>query len=156
MKPLSIHPLRPLVLCLAVLTAGVVMYLLRLSPHKTPNEAICALTGYSFVYAGETNRIEVSRTTRHFTKQHPMMPYLELVAQEFVKCDWPRDLPVEISETETHVIVTWPSMPQILGLKNAFGSGYRKQIIIDKKTKKIISNLVGLKQKGKSSISAIV
>lgn len=150
MKPFTKYSLFSLVLCLATLMAGVVMYLLRLSPHKTPNEAICALTGYSFVYAGETNRIEVSRPTRHFTTQHPMMPYLELVAQEFVKCDWPREIPVEITETEKHIIVTWPSMPQILGLKNAFGAGYRKQIIIDKKTKKIISNLVGLRQKGKT------
>ena len=147
MKPFTKSTLFSFMLCLAVLLAGVVTYLLRLSPNEKENDAISALSGYSFVYAGETNRIEVCSATQHFTKPHPMIEYLELVAQEFEKCDWPKDIPVEITETKTHIIVTWPSMPQILGLKNAFGAGYRKQVIIDKRTKKIISNLVGLMQR---------
>ena len=104
------------------------------------------LPEYFFVFEGQTNYISKASTHKEFLNQHPMIEYLELVAQEFAKCDWPQDIPVEITETKTHIIVTWPSMPQILGIKNAFGAGYRKQIIIDKSTKKIISNLVGLIQ----------
>ncbi len=53
------------------------------------------------------------------------------------------EFPIRIKETETQVILTWPGQVELLGLEICWGSAYRVEIVIDKKTMKIISALSG-------------
>ena len=74
-----------------------------------------------------------------------MMPYLELVVDRLEKKTWARDWPIRVQETETQVIITLPSWMEQLGMTGptVFDAGYGLQVIIDKKTNKIISALQG-------------
>ena len=100
--------------------------------------------GYSFIYNGETNLIERKRSARVFTEQHPMMPYLEIFLEYFkYRPNWSYSDPILIQETETQVIITLPSWAERMGHKRYWGSSYNMQVIIDKKTKAVVSALQG-------------
>ena len=111
----------------------------------TPQEQIAMETypGFSFVFNGTTNRIVKARNVREFTNQHPMIPYLIPIVEDFKRCNWSKDDPFKIEETETQVIIRLPSYGELKGIPIIWDSGWRLRVIFDKKTKNIISALQG-------------
>ena len=107
--------------------------------------AMEALPGYFFVFEGKTNHIVRAKSHDAFLDQHPMMPYLELVADRLEKRPWARDFAIRIQETETQVVISLPSWAEQLGMTGpgVFHSGYSLQVTIDKKTMKIVSAYQG-------------
>lgn len=103
------------------------------------------LPGYRFSFEGKTNLIVQAVSHRKFLDQHPMMPYLEIVVDRLERKPWTRDRVIRVQETETQIVITMPSWAEHLGMTGptVFDAGYSRQIIIDKKTKKIISAVVG-------------
>ena len=99
--------------------------------------------GFSFVFNGTTNRIEKANDVRGFTNQHTMITYLIPIVEDFKRCNWSKNDPFRIEETETQVIVTLPSYGELKGIPIYWGSGWRLRVIFDKKTKTIISALQG-------------
>ena len=107
--------------------------------------AMEALPGYFFVFEGKTNHIVRAKSHDAFLDQHPMMPYLELVADRLEKRSWARDFAIRIQETETQVVISLPSWMERLGMigPTVFDAGYSLQVTIDKKTMKIVSAYQG-------------
>lgn len=107
--------------------------------------AMEALPGYFFVFEGKTNHIVRAKSHDAFLDQHPMMPYLELVADRLEKRPWARDFAIRIQETETQVVISLPSWAEQRGMTRpgVFHSGYSLQVTIDKKTMKIVSAYQG-------------
>jgi len=103
------------------------------------------LPGYRFSFDGKTNLVVKAASHKKFLDQHPMMPYLEIVVDRLERKPWTRDRVIRVQETETQIVITVPSWAEHLGLTGptVFDAGYSRQIIIDKKTKKIISAVVG-------------
>ena len=72
------------------------------------------------------------------------MPYLGLVAEKFRVYNWPKEWPVRINETETAVIITWPSEGEFLEERRSLWSApYLLEVVIDKKNMRIVSALRG-------------
>ena len=103
------------------------------------------LPGYRFSFDGKTNLIVRAASHGKFLDQHPMMPYLEIVVDRLERNSQTRDLVIRVQETDSQVIISVPSWMEQLGITGptVFDAGYSRQIIIDKKTKKIISAVVG-------------
>ena len=99
--------------------------------------------GFSFVFNGTTNRIVKAHNVRAFTSQHPMIPYLIPIVEDFKRCNWSKDDPFRIEETETQVIIRLPSYGELKGIPIIWDSGWRLRVFFDKKTKTIISALQG-------------
>ena len=137
-----------LLLVLSV-SAGILLLVRTRTTHPNLSEqeklAMEKLPGYFFVFEGKTNHIMCAKSHETLMEQHPMMPYLELVVDRLEKRPWAKDWPIRLQETETQVIITLPSWAEQLGMTGptVFHAGYSLQVIIDKKTKKIISALQG-------------
>lgn len=112
---------------------------------KQEKLAMDKLPGYFFVFEGTTNHIVSARSHKAFLAQHPMMPYLEPVIERLEKRPWAKDFAIRIQETETQVIISLPSWAEQRGMAGptVFHSGYSLRVVIDKKTKTIISALQG-------------
>ena len=129
--------------------AGILLLVRTRTTHPDLSEqeklALEKLPGYFFVFEGKTNHIMRAKSHETLMEQHPMMPYLELVVDRLGKRPWARDWPIRMQETETQIIITLPSWMEQLGMTGptVFDAGYELQVIIDKKTKKIISALQG-------------
>ena len=143
----KLYPVNRKTLVASISTAAVITCLVgiwqRAVPTPEERKAMDILPGYSFVFEGRTNVIRRVSGIRAFRRQHPMMPYLNLTAEIFRTYNWPMEFPIRIKETETQVILTWPGQIELLGLEICWGSAYRVEIVIDKKTMKIISALSG-------------
>ena len=107
------------------------------------HEAQRVFPGYSFVFEGKTNVIRNAKTIRGFVGQHPMVAYLDLFVEPFKEFNWEKDYPFYIEETDDAVIMTLPPYQELLGLTNCFGSDFTLQIIVNKKTRMVVSALGG-------------
>ena len=98
--------------------------------------AMEALPGYFFVFEGQTNYISQATTHKAFLRQHPMMPYLELVTERLEQRPWAREFAIRVWETDTEVVITLPSRAERFGVTGPglFDSGYNLKVTIDKKT----------------------
>ena len=107
--------------------------------------AMKALPGYFFVFEGQTNYISQATTHKAFLRQHPMMPYLELVTERLEQRPWAREFAIRVWETDTEVVITLPSRAERFGVTGPglFDSGYNLKVTIDKKTMTIISAFQG-------------
>ena len=114
------------------------------TPTKEEIEAMDILPGYMFEYDGNTNVINQYGRIKQFQAQHRLMPYLVMVADSFKVYNWPKAWPIRIRETENNVIVTWPSEGEFLEERRFLWSApYLQEVVIDKKTMKIVSALRG-------------
>ena len=114
------------------------------TPTKEEIAAMEILPGYMFISEGNTNIITCSKSLRHFRTQQRLMPYLLLVADKFKVYDWPKEWPIRINETQNEVIITWPAEGEFLEERRfPWGAPYLLEVIIDKKTMKIVSAIRG-------------
>ena len=114
------------------------------APTKEESAALEILPGYMFVVEGNTNVINQYGSIKRFQSQHRLMPYLGLVAEKFRVYNWPKEWPVRINETETAVIITWPSEGEFLEERRSLWSApYLLEVVIDKKNMRIVSALRG-------------
>ena len=113
-------------------------------PKQSVDEGRTILPGYSVVYQGNTNTLKRAWCSAAFARQHPMMPYLELVAPRLKFYEWPQKWPIRIEETESTVVIILPDQRE-LGLvpPMSFSSGYMLKVVIDKKTMQIIDATQG-------------
>jgi hypothetical protein len=111
---------------------------------KSDTESRTVLPGYSVIYQGNTNTLKRAWCSAAFARQHPMMPYLELVAPRLKFYEWPQKWPIRIEETESTVVIILPDQRE-LGLvpPMSFSSGYMLKVVIDKKTMQIIDATQG-------------
>ena len=127
--------------CIVLLAGVIVFFRNRETPTENERLAMDILPGYSFVFNGKTNVIERSGDVHAFRNQHSMMPYLNLTAEKFRIYHWSKEHPIEIKETETEVVLTWPSRAKLRGAKIYWGSPYLLEVVVDKTTMKIVSAL---------------
>ena len=127
-----------LLFLVAVLAATAVHWTFSQHSKRFPpeeKETMEFLSGYSFLFEG--SRIEIKRkwTYQSFLSQHRMMPFLEKIAPRLKSYGWTKDRPpIEISETESTVIVivpVWPPPPE--DATGWFGWDYTFKMIFDKR-----------------------
>ena len=111
----------------------------RLSPQE--KEAMEYLPGYSFVLDGKRIEIKKKWTHKAFLAQHDMLPFLEQMVPQLQSWNWTKDRPpMEITETESTIVVTiprWPPKPKVTYAW--FGADYCSQVTFDKETGMVIS-----------------
>ena len=132
-------------LCLIVIVTFAVLILCKTSNDSDMKEARRILPGYSIVFEGHTNVIQRCGSLRAFSKQHEMMDFLQIFAQEMEYYNHPTNHPILIHETDERVIIQLPSRAlfEPYNWTIYWGSYYKFKMEIDKKTKKIISALRG-------------
>ena len=126
-----------------VFCAGAIAWLLKGSSHAGMTEseraAMAKMEGQVCVVDGQTNVVGTTGPTWSFLTREDIRPHLELIVEESERCNWKQSDPIRFAETDDFIIVTWPSQPELLGLTIYWGSAYRKELVIDKKTGKVIS-----------------
>ncbi len=132
---------------LCIFAIAILSFLLRgeVRNTKAQKEARRILTGYSIVFDGHTNEIQRCGSLRAFSQQHEMMEYLQIFAPKVEFYHHPTNHPIMIYETKERVILELPSrfLFEPYNWKIFWGSYYNFRMEIDKKTKKVLMELVG-------------
>ena len=131
--------------CLTVFAVFGYLFHRKTSNTEALKEARRILPGYSIAFNGQTNVIQRCGSLRAFSRQHEMMEYLQIFAQEMEYYNHPTNHPILIHETEDTIIIELPSryLFEPYNWTIFWGSYYNFKMEIDKKTKKIISALRG-------------
>ena len=108
-------------------------------------EARVLLPGYKIVFEGHTNEIQRCLSLRTFSKQHEMMEYLQIFAPYLKVFHHPKNHPIYIFETEDRIILELPCkyLFEPYNWDVFWGGAYNFRLEIDKKTKKVLKELVG-------------
>ena len=108
-------------------------------------EARLLLPGYTIVFEGHTNEIQRCGSPQTFSQQHEMMEYLQIFAPYLKIFDHPKNNPIYIFETEDRIIIELPCkyLFEPYNWKIFWGGAYNFRLEIDKKTKKVLKELVG-------------
>ncbi len=132
-------------LCVTIIGALVFFFQGETANNEALKEARRILPGYSIAFNGQTNVIQRCGSLRAFSRQHEMMEYLQIFAQEMEYYNHPTNHPILIHETEDTIIIELPSryLFEPYNWTIFWGSYYNFKMEIDKKTKKIISALRG-------------
>ena len=131
--------------CLTVFAVFGYLFHRKTSNTDSLKEARRILPGYTTVFEDRTNVIQRCGSLRAFSRQHEMMEYLQIFAQEMEYYNHPTNHPILIHETEDTIIIELPSryLFEPYNWTIFWGSYYNFKMEIDKKTKKIISALRG-------------
>ena len=113
--------------------------------NEAIKEARRILPGYSVVFDNHTNVIQKCGSLWTFSQQHEMMEYLQIFAPKVEFYHHPTNHPIMIYETKERVILELPSrfLFEPYNWKIFWGSYYNFRMEIDKKTKKVLMELVG-------------
>ena len=132
-------------LCVTIIGALVYFFHGETANNEAMKEARRILPGYTIVFNEQTNVIQSCGSLRAFSRQHEMMEYLQIFAQEMEYYNHPKNHPILIHETEERVIIELPSRAlfEPYNWTIYWGSYYKFKMEIDKNTKKIISALRG-------------
>ncbi len=108
-------------------------------------EARQLLPGYTIVFEGHTNEIQRCGSPRAFSRQHEMMEYLQIFAPYLKTFTHPKNNPIYIFETEDRIIIELPCkyLFEPYNWKIFWGGAYNFRLEIDKKTKKVLKELIG-------------
>ena len=132
-------------LCILAITMIAFLLLGNTGNSEAQKEARRILPGYTIVFNGRTNEIQRCESLRAFSRQYEMMEYLQIFAPKVEFYHHPTNHPIMIYETKERVILELPTrfLFEPYNWKVFWGSYYNFRMEIDKKTKKVLMELVG-------------